>query len=138
MDAIQKFISDCEKIKKRERAQNGGVYDARRSCQSMCEAFVSGNAVLKTLAQSFADYWFSTYIAPSTDSEEPTPAHLETFAALQALLSGETNAESPDLAPLSDSDWKELCDIVNGDADEIPLDVLNQLMTLFVDKQVLS
>ena len=37
---------------------------------------------------------------------------------------------------LSDKDLKELCQIVNMEAEDIPIDVLNSLMMIFVDRQV--
>ncbi|UKI56369.1 MAG: hypothetical protein L6V90_04215 [Treponema succinifaciens] len=38
---------------------------------------------------------------------------------------------------LSKDDWKELCQITNCEAEEIPIETLNSMMMIFLDKQAM-
>lgn len=135
MDSIQKFYTDIDKIKKHERADNSGKYDGGRACQKIGDFFCASNRSLGEIGASFADYWMQTYITPSSDPvNEPTDANVEKLAAFQALLEGSTEGTEC----LTTDDWKELCSLVNCEAEEIPLDLLNDLMTIFVDKKALD
>ena len=74
-----------------------------------------------------------TYILGSPDQESlPTSENLDTLAAMQSLLDN----DGQQINTLSDKDLKELCQIVNMEAEDIPIDVLNSLMMIFVDRQV--
>ena len=42
-----------------------------------------------------------------------------------------------DVKFLSREDWKSLCQLTNYEADSLPLDLLNSMMSVFVDKQAL-
>ena len=64
---------------------------------------------------------------------EPSEENLARLAAMQSLLEGETEGTEC----LTDDDWHELCELVNEDAAELPLDALNNMMAIFVDKQSL-
>ena len=135
MDDIQKFLADVEKIKKHERADNGGRYDGGRVCRKISELFISNNRSLGELGASFSDYWMQTYVSHSNDpANEPSAANLDKLAAFQSLLDGDADGTSC----LTNADFKELCDLVNYEAEDLPLDTLNQLMTIFVDKRALK
>jgi len=135
MDNIQKFLADIDKIKKHDRADNGGNYSGERVCKGICDLFSRNNKELGELGASFADYWMQTYVLSSSDlSREPSDAAIDKIAAFQSLLDGEADG----CACLTDDDLKQLCDLVNYEAEDLPLDVLNQLMTIFVDKQALK
>lgn len=130
---LQKFFADVERIKKRERAEHSS-YDSSRVVESVIELFVSNNRDMTSLASSFADYWQKTYIAPSSQSEEePTRENIDRLAAMQSLLDGETFATEI----LNAKDWRELSSLVNFEAEDIPMDMLEKMMMIFVDKQAL-
>ena len=130
---LQKFFADVERIKKRERADHSS-YDSSRVVESVIELFVSNNRDMTSLASSFADYWQKTYIAPSSQrEEEPIRENIDRLAAMQSLLDGETFATEI----LNAKDWKELSSLVNFEAEDIPMDMLEKMMMIFVDKQAL-
>ena len=132
MDNVQKFNSDIEKIRKFERAQKGPEYNGENVCNQAAELFVKSSKGLETLAECFAEYWLETYIRCSPDSEnEHSPENIEKLCALKALLENDTEQTSA----LSEKDWKELCLIVNAEAEDLPLELLSDLMTIFVDKK---
>ena len=134
MDSLQKFYSDAEKIKKHERAS--GSYSAGKVCEQIKELFERNNRSQGDLAASFSDYWLEEYINSSTDFEnEPSDEHLDKLIAFQALL--EMSQDERDTECLTKKDWKELCSLVNLEADELDLDLLNSLMTVFVSKGAL-
>lgn len=134
MDDIQKFYSDVEKIKKHYRANNGGNYDGAAVCNEICDFFARNNSSLGGLGNAFAGYWMDTYINNSTNlHEEPSAENVDRLAAMQSLLDGSTDYTEC----LSDSDWHELCSLTNYEAEDLPIEVLNDLMAIFVDKRAL-
>lgn len=136
MDLIQKFNSDIEKIKKYQRAENAGNYDSKKCCHQITALFERSNSFAGELAGLFADYWIETYIEKSTCPEkEPSEENTEKLLAMHALLNQTQTQE--DTKALSDSDWKELCQIVDFNAQDIDLDLLNSLMTAFVDHKAI-
>jgi len=133
MDSIQKFYSDIEKAKKHYRA-NHQNYDGDAVCQEIADLFCRNNRNVASLADSFSGYWIDSCIRPSMNlSEEPTPEHIDKICAFQALLDG--HPEERDVECLTKEDWKELCSLVNMEAEDLPLDLLNDMMMIFVDKQ---
>lgn len=135
MDNIQKFLADVEKIKKHDRADNGGRYDGERVCRKVCDLFSANNRSLGELGASFGDYWMRTYVLPSNDlANEPSAANLDVIAAFQSLLDGDADGTKC----LTDADFEALCELVNYEAEDLPIDVLNDLMIIFVDKKALK
>lgn len=134
MDSIQKFYSDIEKMKKYHRSQNPGRYDGQAVCNQVAELFESNNRNAGALAHSFAEYWLNTYIMNSTQlEEEPTLQNQDKLAAMQSLL--ETSEDQKDYEALTPEDWKELCQLTKYEAEDLPIDLLNDLMMIFVNTQ---
>lgn len=132
MTDIQKFYADAGRIKKHNRAENGGAYDSLRATESIIELFVSNNPSMRSLAESFADYWKKTFVDGSADAEnEPSAENIEKLGALQSLLDGERDG----IERFSASDFKALCELVNYEAEELPIDILEKMMMVFVEKQ---
>ncbi len=133
MDNIQKFISDVQRIKKHYRAEHS-TYDGQKVCEQIQDLFISSNKNLKSLAESFSDYWINKYILSSQElNNEPTDDHINILASMQALIENDVESTSS----LSHEDWQELCEITNCEAEEIPIEVLNDMMMIFVDKQAM-
>jgi len=131
MDSIQKFYSDAEKIKKHERQQGG---DSSKVVSQIKNLFIRNFRGMESLATSFADYWDEAYIRNSqTPAEEPTKENLDRLVAMMSVLEGST--EFTDC--LVDSDWKRLCSLTNIEAEDLPIETLNDLMMIFVDKKAL-
>ena len=133
MDSIQKLYSDIEKIKKHHRS-NSATYNAQEVCSQVADLFTRNNRHLESLALSFSDYWMNTYILTSSNmEEEPTQDSIAKLAAFQSILEG--NAEFTEC--LTQEDWKELCSLTNMEAEDIPIESLNDMMMIFVDRQAL-
>ena len=133
MDSIQKLVSDIEKVKKHYRAEHNNNYDGEKVCLQIADLFARTNRNLSSVAQSFADHWYSTYIISSADiKNEPSEDNITRLTALQSILDGEP--EGTDL--LTDEDWQSLCETVNAEAEDIPIETLNSLMSIFLEKKV--
>lgn len=134
MDSIQKFCSDIEKIKKHGRAENPGAYDPTKISLQIKNQFIRDFKGMESLAQSFAEYWDDTYIKSSPSPvDEPLKENCDKLVAMHSLLEGSTEFTEC----LSDSDWKQLCSLTNLEAEDLPIDTLNDLMMIFVDKKAL-
>lgn len=132
MDNIQKLFSDIERLKKRERATTG-VYDGEKICSKIKDLFVSNNGN-SSLAESFADYWFNTYVQNATDFDKmPNEKALNVLGAIQAVLDNDDSETSA----LTEKDWKQLCELTNLEAEDLDLNFLNDLMMMFVEHQAL-
>ncbi len=136
MNCIEKFISDVEKIKKHYRA-NHASYDGQAVAEEVAALFEGQVRDAKGLLSSFADYWLKTYVLPSASLEDQPSA--ENILRLSAMLSlFQEDFSDEDAALLSASDWKALCQLTDYEADDLPLDLLNRLMMIFVEKQALN
>ena len=133
MDSIQKLYSDIEKIKKHHRS-NSATYNAQEVCSQVTELFTRNNRNLESLARSFSEYWMNTYILGSENvPEEPTQDSIAKLAAFQSVIEGSTEFTEC----LSQEDWNELCSLTNMEAEDIPIETLNDMMMIFVDRQAL-
>ncbi|MBO4319103.1 MAG: hypothetical protein J5857_01380 [Treponema sp.] len=133
MDSIQKLYSDIEKIKKHNRA-NSASCNGQEVCSQVADLFTRTNRHLECLSRSFAEYWLNTYILNSEDiNEEPTQEHVAKLAAFQSLLEGSTDFTEC----LTQEDWNELCSLTNMEAEDLPIETLNDMMMIFVDRQAL-
>lgn len=131
MDNISKLYADTQRIKKHYRAEHN-KYDGSQVCIQIKEFFARNNNHIKSLALSYADYWFDTYIMNSLELEnEPTEQHLKILGSIQALIDNSQDQ----ITDLNKQDWKELCDLTNYEADDLPLEFLNDIMIIFVDHQ---
>jgi hypothetical protein len=84
-----------------------------------------------SLTDSVFAYWEKTYIYTSSDIQnEPTENNLNKLSSMLAFLSN--SDENQEL--LTQEDWKELSELVNYEAEDLPLDVLQDLMGILVSK----
>ena len=133
MDAIQKFCSDIEKIKKHTGSESQNQNDSK-TADEIKNLFVRNFKNLNSLASSFADFWDEKYIRQSAClKDEPTKENIDKLVAMYSLLDG--SLEFTDC--LADDDWKQLCSLTTMEAEDLPLDTLNELMSIFVDKKAL-
>ncbi len=140
MDIIEKFYADVKRILKQDRLNNGGNYESLRASKAVAKHFSSCNKDIAPLANSIAEYWLETYIVNSATKEvEPSEKNITWLGAVLCLLEGDffTNANDEEKNILSTNDWKELCSLVNYEAQDLPLDVLSSLMSVFTEKKVL-
>ena len=132
MTDIQKFASDVKKIIKMNRFQDGSL-NLEDTCEKIIQQFERASSVPASLSGSVASYWKTTYIDTSNEQEnEPTQEHLDVLCGFLSFL--ENSDENFDL--ISNSDWKELSELVNCEAETIPIEILQQLMSILVEKGV--
>ena len=132
MTDIQKFASDVKKIIKMNRFQDGSL-NLEDTCEKIIEQFERASSVPASLSGSVASYWKTTYIDTSNEQEnEPTQEHLDVLCGFLSFL--ENSDENFDL--ISNSDWKELSELVNCEAETLPIEILQQLMSILVEKGV--
>jgi len=130
MTIVEKFLSDIERTKKvsREKGVTGGYKSIR---QDLARLFENATSCPTDLPHSLFEYWENTYIFTSADlTWEPESAKCERLAAMLALL--EDSDEYFDC--LTDDDWQEIGRLVNFEAEDLPVDILQQLMTVLVSK----
>ena len=131
MTDINKFISDMQKTLKHDRQNNGGKSSYDRVKGDLRRLFERNAAAVGELADSVFEYWENEYILNSSDySYEPSEKNQYKLAAFLAFL--ENSDEFQD--EISDSDWDELERLVNFEAEELPVDVLQDLMKILVSK----
>ena len=131
MTDIGKFLSDIQKIKKYDRQNNGGVPDYNRIYKELNNLFVRSTSCPSNLDRSVFEYWENEYIFSSpAQNEEPTEENARRLAAMLAFLEDSDEMQ----AQLVDKDWQELSELVNYEAEDLPVEVLQSLMRILVDK----
>lgn len=131
MTDIAKFTSDVQRLIKHDRQENSGSFDFMRVAPDMQKLFARSTSAPDTLANSIFEYWENEYIHGSTQIQnEPTADHIEKLSAMLSFL--EDSNEGYDA--LSKGDWQELADLVKYEADDMPMDILQSLMSTLVSK----
>lgn len=131
MTDINKFLSDMQKSLKHDRQNNGGKSDYNRVKNDIRRLFERNAAVVGELADSIFEYWENEYVYRSADIKaEPTEENQNRLAAYLAFL--ENSDEFQEL--ISDEDWNELGRLVNFEAEDLDVDVLQDLMKILVSK----
>ena len=131
MTDIGKFLSDIQRIKKHDRQNNSGNPDYNRIFRELNSLFLRSTSCPADLARSVFEYWENEYIFNSQNQkEEPSEENSQRLAAMLAFL--EDSDEFQNL--LTQNDWQELGDLVNYEAEDLPVDVLQSLMRVLVEK----
>lgn len=131
MTAIAKFLSDIEKIKKYDRQNHGNQSDYKRFSRDIRNLFERSSSCPGDLPGSVFEYWENEYIFKSQDiKEEPLQENCDRLAAMLSFLNG----DDEDLSMLSDLDWQEIGKLVNYESEDLPIDVLQELMKVLVEK----
>lgn len=123
MTKSEKFSADLKRIKKANRSasyfnMNGALADIER-------LFIGQNSQAKDLASSLFDWWRNEW-ARGPELEDFA---LEKLAALNAFLNQEEDVDA-----LDQDDWKRVKDEVGYEAENLPLDLLSQMMQTVVSK----
>ena len=129
MTDISKFLSDIEKIKKHDRQNHGGNPDYERIHEDLRKLFNRSTSCPTDLPNSLFEYWENQYIFNSLDKkEEPTEENKNRLAAMLAFM--ENSDEFQDL--LTDDDWQEMGELVGYEAEDLPVEILQDLMKILV------
>ena len=131
MTDIGKFLSDIQRIKKHDRQNNGGNPDYNRIFRDLNSLFLRSTSCPADLARSVFEYWENEYIFNSQNQkEEPSEENSQRLAAMLAFLEDSDEFQSV----LTQKDWQELGDLVNYEAEDLPVDILQSLMRVLVEK----
>ena len=131
MTDINKFLTDLQKSLKHDRQNNGGKSDYNRVKNDLRRLFERNAAMVGELADSVYEYWENEYVYRSADIKaEPTEENQNRLAAYLAFL--ENSDEFQEL--ISDADWNEFGRLVNFEAEDLDVDVLQDLMKILVSK----
>lgn len=131
MTDIGKFLSDIQRIKKHDRQNHSGNPDYNRIFRDLNSLFLRSTSCPADLARSVFEYWENEYVFSSQNQkEEPSEENSQKLAAMLAFL--EDSDEFQNL--LTQKDWQELRDLVNYEAEDLPVDILQSLMRVLVEK----
>ena len=131
MTDIGKFLSNIQRIKKHDRQNNSGNPDYNRIFRELSSLFLRSTSCPADLARSVFEYWENEYIFNSQNQkEEPSEENSQKLAAMLAFLEDSDEFQSV----LTQKDWQELGDLVNYEAEDLPVDVLQSLMRVLVEK----
>ena len=128
MNNTQKFSSDIERIKKRNR--DGESFNLAGALKDIESLFVGQNQQCKGLAISLFDWWKNEF----TRGPELEDAALEKLSAIFAFVNGEED----DGEALSADDWKRIKDEVGYEAENLPLDLLRAMMKTVVERGAMN
>ena len=138
MDTIQKFYTDIRKAVKQTHSRKEAD-KTEAVCREISKRFSHLFAHLGNLPESIADYWLQNKIVKSAQPEnEPSEQNLLWLVNAAEILNG-SYTDEPDETDdtFSEQDWKELCELVTAEAEELPIDELTDLMAVFMSKNVL-
>lgn len=131
MTDIRKFLSDMQKALKFDRQNNGGKSDYERVKNEIRKLFERNASHAAELPASVFEYWENKYIYSSENfAQEPTEENQNKLAAFLAFLNNSDELENS----ISDDDWDELARLVNFEAEELSVEVLQDLMRILVSK----
>ena len=131
MTDIGKFLSDVEKVKKHARNNKPGFSGYNDIRDDIRNLFERATSCPMGLPGSIYEYWENTYVFNSTDlMYEPSDENTGKLAAMLAFLNN--SDEDQDL--ISDEDWQESGRLVNYEAEDLPVNILQELMMVLVSK----
>lgn len=131
MTDIGKFLSNIQKIKKHDRQNNSENPDYNRIFRELNSLFLRSTSCPADLTRSVFEYWENEYIFNSQNQkEEPSEENSQKLAAMLAFLEDSDEFQSV----LTQKDWQELGDLVNYEAEDLPVDILQSLMRVLVEK----
>lgn len=134
MTLVEKFRSDVIRTIKHVRADNNGRYDSAKCCDQLQSLFERNCLVSGGVARSILFYWRDEYIDHSSEPEnEPTQDHIDKLCGFLSFLNGADEGEDV----LSEEDIREISDAVDDEAETMPLEQLQTLMSKIVERGAL-
>lgn len=133
MTEIEKFNSDLSRAVKHNRNADGTLN--QNAFYSYAEnLFKRASSVGGCLSTSLFGYWKSEYIDCSINPQnEPTEENINRLSAMLAFLCNSNEYEDC----LTDEDWVEMSDMVSAEAEDMPIEQLQDLMSIIVSKGAL-
>ncbi|MGP1459166.1 MAG: hypothetical protein ACTTKL_07635 [Treponema sp.] len=137
MTDVQKFHSDIRRSIKHSRAEKNGRYNVQEACEDIVHLFSHEceYTVPKTLAASVAEYWKKEYIDKADNANiDFVQDNLGKLGAMLAFLEG----SDEDSELLTQNDWRALAELVNFEAGDMAVEVLQTLMNILISKNALD
>ena len=129
MTNIDKFLTDLQKIVKYDRQNNSGKSDYNRFYGDLRKLFIRSTSCPTDLPGALFEYWENEYVFKSADvAAQPSEENARRLTALLAFL--EDSDEYQDI--LTGNDWRELGELVGYEAEDLPVDILQDLMKVLV------
>ncbi len=128
MTEIGKFVADVGRIMKHARAAGGNSVRYADVSSDLRGLFVRASGCPGGLPESVFGFWESEY-SPDVPDGILSDSAQEKLAALLAFVAG--SDEYRDV--LDGNDWNTLARLVNYEAEDLPLDILNSLMSALVE-----
>ena len=129
MTSIQKFRTDIQKLIKHYRAEHS-KFNIDELSNQIINFFERESTCPNTLSGAVAQYWKEEFIDTSAD---PTIENINILGAMLSFL--EATDEDEDL--LTDQNWKDLAELVTYEAEDLPIDILQALMSTLVRKDAI-
>ncbi|MBO5137635.1 MAG: hypothetical protein J6B81_03945 [Spirochaetaceae bacterium] len=134
MNEIEKFRADVRRIIKYERADNIKVYDGIQVAKKIGQLFCKLNPSLGNLPASIVDYWLESMEQDTTVvAEQPSEKNIDWLVAALSFLEGMAS----ECQCFTQSDWKKMSELINYEAEDLPLDHLSSLMSILVEKRAI-
>lgn len=123
MNKSEKFSADLKRIKKANRS--GASFNMNAALLDIERLFTGQNSQCGELASSLFDWWKNEW-ARGPELEDSA---LEKLSAVNSFLNEEEDTDA-----LDQDDWKRIKDEVGYEAENLPLDLLSQMMKTIVSK----
>ena len=131
MTDIGKFLSDVQKSLKHERQNNSGKINYKKISGDLRKLFERSTSCPGELPGSIFEYWENEYIYNSSDFDnEPSTENIQKLGAFLGFL--DNSNEDEDF--ISQKDWEQLNQLVNYEAEDLPIEILTELMSILVSK----
>lgn len=126
MNNFDKFASEIHKTASRSAQNQRG---SMTLAQDLAHLFEIWTRDIQSLGHLFAQYWLDSY-AIDLNNPDALEASLTWLKQAYALLSCEFSKDMD----FSEKDWYELKEIVTSEAEDLDLDLLTNLLTIFVER----
>ncbi|MBP5602678.1 MAG: hypothetical protein J6X78_08095 [Treponema sp.] len=131
MTDIGKFLSDLDKVKKFARNNKPGFSGYNDIRDEIRNLFERATSCPMGLPGSIFEYWEDKYVLNGADlTYEPSTENAAKLGAMLAFL--DNSDEDQEL--ITDEDWQEIGRLVNYEAEDLPVDILQELMSVLVSK----
>ena len=127
MTVTEKFLSDIARIRKREWQTSGScTYDSIR--KELRRLFENSSLCPGELSGSVFEYWENTYSAQFDSNSSDSPV-FDKLAGMLSFLNKDTEFEES----LTQEDWNEIGKLTGYEAEDLPMDFLQELMSILVN-----
>ncbi|NLC92775.1 MAG: hypothetical protein GX677_04830 [Treponema sp.] len=129
-----KFSSDVQKLIKHCRQENNGIINYNKISHDLENLFERASSCPGELPSSIFEYWEKEYVLrSSTLTNEPSEENLNKLKAFFSFL--DNSNENPEY--INENDWVQLGQLVTYEAEDLPVNILTDLMAIIVDHKAI-